>query len=226
MPLVVSPPPPLFLPMYIYSTFSSILKFTPSAFLLPVAAPEFFFFLRGIEGAKCDSEGAKIQKFAENGWFWTFFLLTGGSSRGQSLRLGGAGKCPHAPPPWCRHCLLLISPPFLISRQSLHLPLLLILFHSSSECSFLSPNYVPWMTLHHLFVLQVTFYQCQHQTWPRFIPLKLDRASRNKIQDMPIIDVNITGGGTGHGSRSWWWCQIQDSRWSFLPTKWQPGMVP
>ena len=29
-----------------------------------VAAPEIFV---GIEGAKCDSEGAKIQKFAENG---------------------------------------------------------------------------------------------------------------------------------------------------------------
>ena len=25
------------------------------------------FFCGGIEGAKCDSEGAKIQKFAENG---------------------------------------------------------------------------------------------------------------------------------------------------------------
>ena len=30
-----------------------------------MAAPE--FFCGGIEGAKCDSEGAKIQKFAENG---------------------------------------------------------------------------------------------------------------------------------------------------------------
>ena len=44
---------------------------------------------------KCDSEGAIIQKFAENGWFWPFFLLTGGGSGGQSLRLGGI--CPHAP---------------------------------------------------------------------------------------------------------------------------------
>ena len=31
-----------------------------------VAAPEIFCG-GGIEGAKCDSEGAKIQKFAENG---------------------------------------------------------------------------------------------------------------------------------------------------------------
>ena len=32
-----------------------------------VAAPE--FCLGGIEGAECVSEGAKIQKFAQNGWF-------------------------------------------------------------------------------------------------------------------------------------------------------------
>ena len=61
-----------------------------------VAAPEIFLW-GGIEGAKCISEGAKIQKFAKNGWFWPFFLLTGGASRGQSLRWGG--KCPHAPSP-------------------------------------------------------------------------------------------------------------------------------
>ena len=55
------------------------------------------FFVGGIEGAKCISEGAKIQKFAKNGWFWPFFFfwLGGGGKWGQSLWLGG--KCPHAP---------------------------------------------------------------------------------------------------------------------------------
>ena len=33
----------------------------------------FFVFLWGIEGAKCVSEGAKIQIFAENDWFLSFF---------------------------------------------------------------------------------------------------------------------------------------------------------
>ena len=36
--------------------------------LSKVAAPEFFFFLwRASRGSGCVSEGAKIQKFAENG---------------------------------------------------------------------------------------------------------------------------------------------------------------
>ena len=46
------------------------------------------FFVGGIEGAKCDSEGAKIQKFAENDLFWPFFSSDGGQgggARGQSL---------------------------------------------------------------------------------------------------------------------------------------------
>ena len=42
----------------------------------PVAAPEIIF--GGIKEEKCDSEGAKIQKFAENGWFWPFFSSDGG----------------------------------------------------------------------------------------------------------------------------------------------------
>ena len=52
-----------------------------------MAAPE-TFFVGGIEGAKCDSEGAKIQKFAEG----TFFSSDGGGGGkwgGQILRLGG-----------------------------------------------------------------------------------------------------------------------------------------
>ena len=35
--------------------------------LCSVAAPDFFLGGGGIEGEKCDSEGAKILKFAENG---------------------------------------------------------------------------------------------------------------------------------------------------------------
>ena len=41
-----------------------------------------FFFLGGgeggTEGAKFVPEGGKIQKFAKNCWFWSFFLLSGG----------------------------------------------------------------------------------------------------------------------------------------------------
>ena len=61
------------------------------------------FFVGGIEGAKCDSEGVKIQKFAENGWFWPYFSSDGGQVGGQSLWLGE--NAPHAPSPWCRHWL-------------------------------------------------------------------------------------------------------------------------
>ena len=40
--------------------------------------------------------GGNNPKICENGWFWPFFLLTGGGEvGGQSLRLGGI--CPHAP---------------------------------------------------------------------------------------------------------------------------------
>ena len=53
-------------------------------------------------GAKCDSEGAKIQKFAENGWFWPFFLLTGEGKGGAEPPTGG--NLPSMPPPRCRHC--------------------------------------------------------------------------------------------------------------------------
>ena len=33
-----------------------------------------FFFGGGTEGEKCISEGAKLLKFAENGWFLPFFF--------------------------------------------------------------------------------------------------------------------------------------------------------
>ena len=69
-----------------------------------MTAPEFFFFCGegGMEGAKSDSEGAYIQKFAENGFVWPFCLLTGegGKWGEQSLRLWGEmSLCP----PRCRH---------------------------------------------------------------------------------------------------------------------------
>ena len=57
----------------------------------------FLFFVGGIKGAKYDSEGANIQKFAENSWFLPFFSSDGGVKWGKSLRLA-------PPPPWCRHC--------------------------------------------------------------------------------------------------------------------------
>ena len=57
------------------------------------------FFVGGIEGAKCDSEGAKIKKYAENGWFWPFFSSDWGGKWGA----GPLTFTPHAPPPWCHH---------------------------------------------------------------------------------------------------------------------------
>ena len=71
-----------------------------------VAVPE--FFCGGIEEAKCDSEGEKIQKFAGNGWFWPLFPSDWGKEGGQSLRRGGGGgaNSPDALHPWCRHCVL------------------------------------------------------------------------------------------------------------------------
>ena len=60
-----------------------------------VVAPE-IFFVGGIEGQNALLRG-QIQKFAQNGWFWPFFLLTGGQVEGAEPPTGGAGKCPHAP---------------------------------------------------------------------------------------------------------------------------------
>ena len=71
------------------------------------------FFVGSIEGAKHDSEGAKIQKFAENGWFCTlilaifFFWLGGGASGGAEAPTGG-GQIPSCPP-WCRHWLCIFT---------------------------------------------------------------------------------------------------------------------
>ena len=49
----------------------------------------------GIEGAKCDSDGAKIQKIAENGLLWHFFPSDWGKvGGGQSLLLGEMPPCP------------------------------------------------------------------------------------------------------------------------------------
>ena len=66
----------------------------------PVAAPEIFLW-GGIEGAKCDSEGAKIQKFAENGWFWPFFPSDWGGKWGGRVSDWGAfaPQCPSLMPP-------------------------------------------------------------------------------------------------------------------------------
>ena len=64
-----------------------------------VAAPEFFFLWGGIEGAKCDSEGAKIQIFAKNGLFWPFFSSDWGQVGGAEPLTGGKmPPCPSPPP--------------------------------------------------------------------------------------------------------------------------------
>ena len=65
------------------------------------------FFVGGIEGAKCDSEGANIQKFAKNSLFWPFFLLTGGQVGGsRASDCGGNVRMPPRMPP-----LMISSPP-------------------------------------------------------------------------------------------------------------------
>ena len=72
--------------------------------LYAVAALEFLFFVfvGGIEGSKCISEGAEIQKFAKNGWFWPFLFWREGGGRGQvGAEPPTGGKippCPSMPP--------------------------------------------------------------------------------------------------------------------------------
>ena len=65
----------------------------------PVVAPDFFFLWRGIEKAKCDSEGQKSTNSPNIADFGIFF-----SSEwwGSGQRASDWGKKPHVPP-WCRH---------------------------------------------------------------------------------------------------------------------------
>ena len=82
-------------------------NFSPSihtVHLHAVEAPDFFFFFcgGGIEGVKCSSDGAKIQKFAENGWFWPCFSWGGGKWGG---RASDWGHLPPMPPPLMPQCL-------------------------------------------------------------------------------------------------------------------------
>ena len=93
------------------------------------------FFVGGIEGAKCNSEGAKIQKFTKNGWFWPFFLLTEGKVGAEPPR--GGGQIPHPPPPplipalpGCR-CWFVDTKPNQIS-----LPKVYLYFHLSHSVAF------------------------------------------------------------------------------------------
>ena len=66
--------------------------------LLSVVAPD--FFCGGIKGAKCNSEWAKIQKIAENDWFWQFFSSDGGKWGGGEASNGGQmPPCPPLMPP-------------------------------------------------------------------------------------------------------------------------------
>ena len=64
-----------------------------SFMLCAVAAPE-FVFVRGIEGAKCVSEGAKLQKWL----ILTIFSFDWGESRGRVSDWGYWRLCPHLPP--------------------------------------------------------------------------------------------------------------------------------
>ena len=66
------------------------------------------FSVGGIEGTKCDSEGAKIQKIAENGWVWPFF--SGGGTHAHRASKGG--QMPLIPP--------LMPPLFLLQIPSYH----------------------------------------------------------------------------------------------------------
>ena len=59
---------------------------------------EKIFLWGGIEGAKYVSEGAKIKKITENGWFWPFFSSDGGGQVGGGRASNwGGGQMPHAP---------------------------------------------------------------------------------------------------------------------------------
>ena len=54
-------------------------------------------------GKMCFSEGAKIQKISENGWYLHFFF-----DGGKVGRASDWGKCPLMPP-WCCYCSRLPS---------------------------------------------------------------------------------------------------------------------
>ena len=62
-----------------------------------VVAPE--IFMGGIEGENAFLRGQKIQKFAENGWFFSFFLLTGGGGGQVGAEPLTGGHMPLMPPP-------------------------------------------------------------------------------------------------------------------------------
>ena len=57
-----------------------------------VASDFFFFFGGGIEGAKCISEGAKIKRFAQNGWFLQFFSSDWGKVGGKWVAIFKGGQ--------------------------------------------------------------------------------------------------------------------------------------
>ena len=56
------------------------------------------FLVGGIEGAKCISEGAKIQKIAKNCWFWQFFLFWLGAACVGGRASDGGTNAPLMPP--------------------------------------------------------------------------------------------------------------------------------
>ena len=69
-----------------------------------VVAPE--IFMGGIEGENAFLRGQKIQKFAKNGWFFSFFLLTGGGQVGGGRASDWGAHAPNAPPLMPPLCIL------------------------------------------------------------------------------------------------------------------------
>ena len=94
-----------------------------------------FFFLfceGGIEGAKCICWGGKINKFPQNGWFFSILpIWLGCGLDGEVLQLGGGGRGWQTPP------MPSLVPPLMISLVWPRLG------HSSVNCN---GNYgVKWM---------------------------------------------------------------------------------
>ena len=82
---------------------------------IPSGGTRNFFLWGGIEGAKCDSEGAKIQKVAENGWFWLCFSSDGGKMGAEPLTGGANAPMPPLMPPL--HIPIFNIPHKIVSRQ-------------------------------------------------------------------------------------------------------------
>ena len=68
-----------------------------------VATPE--FFCRGHRRGKMWFWGGKNSKFCRKWLIWAIFSSDGGGGKWGTEPPTGGGGMPHAPPPWCRHCV-------------------------------------------------------------------------------------------------------------------------